>query len=114
MNSFAQSGCIGSCFSVSKYELRALDGGCPYGLCNSLGCRAQKTSFEDLLASRIGRNTPAAMPTSGRDLVIRWMAWAIAALLKPQARLVAENLCLRQQLVVFSASCQPASMFRRS
>src|SRR4029453_12948096 len=34
-------------------------------------------------------------------LVIRWMAWAIAALLKPKARLVAENLCLRQQLVVF-------------
>ena len=33
-------------------------------------------------------------------LVIRWMAWAIAALLKPKALLVAENLCLRQQLVV--------------
>jgi hypothetical protein len=28
------------------------------------------------------------------------MAWAIAALLKPKALLVAENLCLRQQLVV--------------
>jgi len=34
-------------------------------------------------------------------LVIRWMAWAIAAFLKPKALLVAENLCLRQQLVVF-------------
>jgi hypothetical protein len=33
-------------------------------------------------------------------LVIRWMAWAIEALLKPKARLVAENLYLRQQLVV--------------
>jgi hypothetical protein len=33
-------------------------------------------------------------------LVIRWIAWAIAALLKPKAQLVAENLCLRQQLVV--------------
>src|SRR5580765_7860342 len=33
-------------------------------------------------------------------LMIRWMAWAIAALLKPKALLVAENLCLRQQLVV--------------
>jgi len=32
--------------------------------------------------------------------VIRWMAWAIAGLLKPKALLVAENLCLRQQLVV--------------
>jgi hypothetical protein len=32
--------------------------------------------------------------------VIRWMAWAIAALLKPKALLVAENLCLRQQLVI--------------
>jgi putative transposase len=32
--------------------------------------------------------------------VIRWMAWAIAALLKPKALLVAENLCLRQQLIV--------------
>ena len=32
--------------------------------------------------------------------MIRWMAWAIAALLKPKALLVAENLCLRQQLVV--------------
>jgi hypothetical protein len=32
--------------------------------------------------------------------VIRWMAWAIAALLKPKALLAAENLCLRQQLVV--------------
>jgi hypothetical protein len=32
-------------------------------------------------------------------LVIRWMAWAIAALVKPRARLVAENLCLRQQLI---------------
>jgi hypothetical protein len=28
------------------------------------------------------------------------MAWAIAALLKPKALLVAENLCLRQQPVV--------------
>jgi hypothetical protein len=28
------------------------------------------------------------------------MAWAIAALLKPKALLVAENTCLRQQLVV--------------
>jgi hypothetical protein len=26
-------------------------------------------------------------------LVIRWMAWAIPALLKPKERLVAENLC---------------------
>jgi putative transposase len=33
-------------------------------------------------------------------LVIRWMAWAIAGLLKSKALLVAENLCLRQQLVV--------------
>jgi hypothetical protein len=33
-------------------------------------------------------------------LVIRRMAWAIEALLKPKARLVAENLSLRQQLVV--------------
>src|SRR5215510_4817346 len=33
-------------------------------------------------------------------LVIRWMAWAIAALLKPKVLLVAENLCLRQQLTV--------------
>src|SRR5262249_31047234 len=33
-------------------------------------------------------------------LVIRWTAWAIAALLKPKARVVAENLCLRQQVVV--------------
>ena len=33
-------------------------------------------------------------------LVIRWMAWAIAGLLKSRALLVAENLCLRQQLVV--------------
>jgi hypothetical protein len=32
--------------------------------------------------------------------VIRWMAWAISALLKPKALLVVENLCLRQQLVV--------------
>lgn len=32
--------------------------------------------------------------------MIRWMAWAIAALLKPRALLVAENLCLRQHLVV--------------
>jgi len=32
--------------------------------------------------------------------VIRWMAWAIAALPKPKALLVAENLCLRQQLVI--------------
>ena len=33
-------------------------------------------------------------------LVIRWMAWAIAGLLTSRAVLVAENLCLRQQLVV--------------
>jgi hypothetical protein len=32
--------------------------------------------------------------------VIRWMTWAIAAFLKPKALLVAENLCLRQQLIV--------------
>jgi hypothetical protein len=32
--------------------------------------------------------------------VIRWIAWAIVALLKPKALLVAENMCLRQQLVV--------------
>ena len=32
--------------------------------------------------------------------MIRWMAWAIAALLKPKALLVAENLCFRQQLIV--------------
>jgi hypothetical protein len=34
------------------------------------------------------------------ELVVRWMAWAIAAILKPKALLVAENLCLRRQLVV--------------
>ena len=28
------------------------------------------------------------------------MTWAIAAFLKPKALLVAENLCLRQQLIV--------------
>jgi hypothetical protein len=33
-------------------------------------------------------------------LVIRWIACAIAALLKPEALLVAENVCLRQQLIV--------------
>jgi hypothetical protein len=33
-------------------------------------------------------------------LVIRWVAWAIVGLLKPKALLVAENMCLRQQLVV--------------
>ena len=32
--------------------------------------------------------------------MIQWIAWAIAALLKPKALLVAKNLCLRQQLVV--------------
>ena len=32
--------------------------------------------------------------------MIRWMGWAIVALLKPKALLVAENLCLRQQFVV--------------
>jgi transposase InsO family protein len=32
--------------------------------------------------------------------VIRWMARALAGLLKPKALLVAENLCLRQQLIV--------------
>jgi hypothetical protein len=32
--------------------------------------------------------------------VIRWVAWAIVGLLKPKALLVAENMCLRQQLVV--------------
>ena len=32
--------------------------------------------------------------------MIRWMTRAIAALLKPKALLVAENLCLRQQLIV--------------
>ena len=31
---------------------------------------------------------------------MRWMARAVVALLKPKALLVAENLCLRQQLVV--------------
>lgn len=30
----------------------------------------------------------------------RWVGWAIAALFKPKAQLVAENLCLLQQLVV--------------
>ena len=32
--------------------------------------------------------------------MIRWVGWAITALLKPKALLVAENLCLRQQLIV--------------
>jgi hypothetical protein len=32
--------------------------------------------------------------------VVRWVALAIAALFKPKALLVAENLCLRQQLLV--------------
>jgi hypothetical protein len=32
--------------------------------------------------------------------VIRWMACSIAGFLKPKALLVAENLCLRQQLMV--------------
>ena len=32
--------------------------------------------------------------------VIRWVGRAIAAFLKPKALLVAENLCLRQQLIV--------------
>jgi hypothetical protein len=32
--------------------------------------------------------------------VIRWMAWAVAAFFKPKSLLVAENLCLRQQLLV--------------
>ncbi len=33
-------------------------------------------------------------------LVVRWMALAIIELFKPKALLVAENLCLRQQLLV--------------
>lgn len=32
--------------------------------------------------------------------MVRWAAWAIAAFLKPKTLLVAENLCLRQQLLV--------------
>ena len=32
--------------------------------------------------------------------MIRWIGQALAAFLKPKARLVAENLCLRQQLLV--------------
>ena len=32
--------------------------------------------------------------------MICWVAWAIVGLLKPKALLVAENMCLRQQLVV--------------
>jgi hypothetical protein len=52
--------------------------------------------------------------------VIQWIGWAIAALLKPKALLVAENLCLRQQLVVLQrrqprpqfASCRSAILGR--
>jgi hypothetical protein len=33
-------------------------------------------------------------------LVFRFLLWAILAALKPKALLVAENLCLRQQLLV--------------
>ena len=32
--------------------------------------------------------------------MVRWKTWAIVAFLKPKALLVAENLCLRQQLIV--------------
>jgi hypothetical protein len=41
--------------------------------------------------------------------VIRWMAWTIAALLKPKALLVAENLCLRQQMAIPN----PSRIFHR-
>jgi hypothetical protein len=36
-------------------------------------------------------------------LVIRWAGWAIAALFKRKVWLVAENLCLRQQLLVLQS-----------
>jgi hypothetical protein len=42
--------------------------------------------------------------------VIRWMTWAIAAVLKPKALLVAENLCLPQQLIVLQRR-QPRPRF---
>jgi hypothetical protein len=32
--------------------------------------------------------------------MVRFLAWTISAVLKPRAMLVAENLCLRQQLLV--------------
>jgi len=32
--------------------------------------------------------------------VVRFLVWIISAALKPKALLVAENLCLRQQLLV--------------
>src|SRR5262249_49274526 len=35
------------------------------------------------------------------------MAWAVAAFLKPKSLLAAENLCLRQQLLVFQRRNSP-------
>jgi hypothetical protein len=37
--------------------------------------------------------------------VVRFLVWAISAVLKPRALLVAENLCLRQQLLVLQGRC---------
>jgi hypothetical protein len=44
---------------------------------------------------------PSAMTGISRGGgVVRFLAWAIAAAFRPRVRLIAENLCLRQQLLV--------------
>ncbi|MGH8248671.1 MAG: hypothetical protein ACREUU_19860, partial [Gammaproteobacteria bacterium] len=54
-------------------------------------CRAQITDPGSF--SLIGRMENARCKDNKREgLVIRWMAWAIAALLKPKALLAAKNL----------------------
>jgi hypothetical protein len=37
--------------------------------------------------------------------VVRFLVWAILAVLKPRALLVAENLCLQQQLLMLQRRC---------
>jgi hypothetical protein len=44
--------------------------------------------------------------------VVRFLVWAIAAAFRPRVRLIAENLCLRQQLLVLQRR-HPATAARQ-
>jgi hypothetical protein len=67
--------------------------------CPELPCRAQKIAGVTLWRRQIAGETLLLDDDGPEGWVFRLVLWAIAAIFRPRTQLIAENLCLRQQLL---------------
>jgi hypothetical protein len=62
--------------------------------------RSSASELDDRWARHEGRFNNSSVRSLWGGRVVRFLVWAIASAFRPRARMIAENLCLRQQLLV--------------